>query len=336
VSRSAQAVAIGVAILTLLGIWHPAWVGAAALAAAVNGSNIVLGCLLLALLTPLISGRWQALLDPGSNLGSRAVVLILPMLLPVMLTMAWLYPWFHLDAPGFRGWWLSPWFFVLRTLIYAGVFLGLQRWSQTLSVSRCATGLILFALAASLAAVDWLMSLQPEFASSLFGLLLIARQLLDGLAFAGLYVLCWNLMPLPAAQRQVLRGLLVGALAFWAYLHFMQYLIVWSVNLQHETLWYRQRQEGGWGVVSVVLMLGQVSCWFGLASPWGNRTRVLIWSCAAVLALGAVESIWLSLPSRFPAVGMGSGLSAVACQALYGLGLWAWWHWQWQRRRHES
>ncbi|MBB3242216.1 hypothetical protein FHW68_003753 [Pseudomonas sp. Tn43] len=333
--RLAGTFAIGAVGVLLLGVWRPAWVGAGVLAAAVNGSNIVWGCLLLALLTPLISGRWQMLLAPGSRLGSGAVLLIVPMLVPVLLAMNWLYPWFHLDTPGFRGLWLSPWFFVLRTLLYAGLALALLGWSQRPDAERSGPGLILYGLVVSLAAVDWLMSLQSEFVSSLFGVLLIARQLLDGLAFAGLCVLCWNLVPLPAPQRQVLRGLLISALAFWAYVHFMQYLIIWSVNLQDETQWYRVRQAGVWGALSGLLMAGQVMCLLALASPWGARSKVLIWGCSAILLLGSVESIWMSLPSIFPDVEIGAGLMAVLCQGIYGLGLWAWWRWQWQRRRHE-
>jgi hypothetical protein len=306
------------------------------LAAAINASNIVLGCLLLALLTPLISGRWQVLLAPGSRLGRSAAVLMVPMLLPVLLAMGWVYPWFAVEGSGFRGVWLAPWSFVLRTLLYAGVALGLQRWTHREDSRRCGPGLILYALVASLAAVDWLMSLQPGFASSIFGLLLIARQLLEGLAFAGLCVLCWNRVPLPAAQCQVLRGLLVSALALWAYAHFMQYLIIWSVNLQHETQWYRVREAGTWGVLSAVLMAGQLVCLLTLALPWGAQPRVLVRGCVAILLLGTLESIWLSLPSVFPEASLGASVMALFCQGVYGLGLWAWWRWQWQRRRHET
>jgi hypothetical protein len=331
-NRLTAVFAIGAVGVMLLGVWQPAWVGAGALAAAINGSNIVLGCLLLALLTPLISGRWQVLLAPGSRLGRSAVVWLLPMLLPVLLAQPWVYPWFAVEGSGFRGVWLSPWFFMLRTVMYAGVALVLQSWA----LRRCGPGLILYALFASLAAVDWLMSLQPGFASSIFGLLLIARQLLDGLAFAGLCVLCWNLVPLPAPQCQVLRGLLVSALAFWAYVHFMQYLIIWSVNLEHETQWYRVREAGAWAVVSAVLVAGQLACLLALASPWGGRPRVLVWGCVAILLLGTLESIWLSLPSVFPHTPLGASVMALFCQGVYGLGLWVWWRWQWQRRRHET
>lgn len=334
--RQVTAFAIGALGIALFGIWQPAWVGAGALAAAVNGSNIVLGCLLLALLTPLISGRWQVLLAPGSRLGCSAVVLMLPMLAPVVIAIAWIYPWFPVDGSGFRGMWLSPWFFALRTLLYAGVAMGLQYWTHREDAKRSGPGLILYALVASLAAVDWLMSLQPGFASSVFGLLLIARQLLDGLAFAGLCMLCWNLLPLPPPQCQILRGLLISALAFWVYVHFMQYLIIWSVNLEHETQWYRVREAGAWGLISAGLVAGQLVCLLMLASQWGGRPRVLVLGCLAILLLGTLESIWLSLPSIFPQASLGVGGVALFCQGVYGLGLWTWWRWRWQRRRHET
>ncbi|MBI6908296.1 hypothetical protein [Pseudomonas palleroniana] len=317
--------------LVLLGVWQPAWVGGGALAAAVNGSNIALGCLLLALLTPLISGRWQTLLTPGSRLGASAVWLIIPMLLPVLITMPWVYPWFNQQAPGFRGLWLSPWFFVLRTLVYGAIFWLLRGWPG----KRNAAGLILYAPVASLAAVDWLMSLQAGFVSSVFGLLSIARQLLDGVAFAGLCGLCWNVMLLPARQCVLLRGLLVSALAFWLYVQFMQYLIIWSVDLPHEITWYSVRETGGWGALTALLFAGQLACLGVLASPWGERMRVLTGGCAAILLLSVVESMWISLPSIFPQASLGAFLTAVLCQAVYAAGLFALWRRQWQRRRHD-
>jgi hypothetical protein len=334
--RLSATFAVGAAGAALLGIWQPAWVGAGALAAAINASNIVLGSLALGLITPLISGRWQCLLAPGNRLGRSAVVLMLPMMVPVLLAMAWVYPWFHVDTSGFRGVWLSPWCFGLRMLLYPAIALGLQRWAHRGDARLCGLGLIFYVLIASLAAVDWLMSLQSGFASSVFGLLLIARQLLDGLAFAGLYVLCWNLVPLPATQCQVLRGLLVSALAFWAYVHFMQYLIIWSVNLEHETSWYRVREAGVWGAFSAVLVAGQLVCLLALASPWGGLPRMLVWGCVAILLLGTLESMWFSLPSVFPDFSFAAGVVALLCQGVYGLGLWAWWRWRWQRRRHET
>lgn len=325
-------VAIAALGLALFALWQPAWVGAGALAAAVNGTSIALGCVLLAVLTPLVSGRWQPLLEPGSRLGASAVILMVPMLLPVLLAMAWVYPWYSQEIQGFRGLWLSPWFFVLRTLLYAGLAWRVLRWAGR----HNAVGLILYGLTASLAAVDWLMSLQPGFVSSIFGLLLIARHVLDGLAFAGLCAMCWNVVLLPARQCVVLRGLLVSALGFWVYVHFMQYLIIWSVNLEHETLWYRLREAGLWGVLTALLMLGQLACLLVLASPWGARMWVLMWGCAAILLLGALESIWISLPSIFPEAGAGALLTAVLCQGVYAGGLFMWWRRQWQRRRHDT
>ncbi|MDI2590133.1 hypothetical protein POF45_01630 [Pseudomonas sp. 681] len=334
--RLTVAFVISALVLLVLAVWQPGWVAAGTLAAALNASSVILGCLLLGLITPLIRGRWQLLLAPGTRLGLSGIWLIVPMLLPVLLGMAWLYPWFHVHDVGFRGVWLSPGFFMLRTLLYGVVFIVLQRWVVEQRRKRCGPGLIIFVLVSSLSAVDWLMSLQQGFASSLFGLLLIARQLLAGLAFCGLCVLCWNPLPLPVQQRTVLRGLLVSALAFWVYVQFMQYLIVWSVNLAHETQWYRVREQGGWGVLTGLLVVAQLLCLLVLASPVGHRERMLIRGCCVILLLGAVESIWMSLPSVLTSMEVGPLLIALLCQVVYGLGLWAWWQRLWQRRRHET
>lgn len=89
-------------------------------------------------------------------------------------------------------------------------------------------------------------------------------------------------------------------------------------------------------MVSAVLVAGQLACLLALASPWGGRPRVLVWGCVAILLLGTLESIWLSLPALFPDASLGAGVVALFCQGVYGIGLWTWWQWRWQRRLHET
>jgi len=280
-------------VLLLCGFWHPAMVVAATLAAAVACINVILGCLLLAMVTPLVRGIWQPLLLPGLLLGVRGVPLIVPMLLPILLGVRLVYPWAQVDEHGFRGGWLSPLAFCLRSIAYGAVWWVLQRWVIRGSFKMYPAGVIIHVLLASLAAVDWLMSLQPAFFSSLFGLLQMARQLLDGLAFAGLIALLTQ----AGARVDVLRALLVAVLGFWVYLQAVQYLIIWTVNLPHEVQWYLLREQGLWAGVTALLASAQLLLLVGLASPWGRQRRSLLLACPAILVLGALEALWMSLPS---------------------------------------
>lgn len=309
-----------VILLTVLALWQPVLVATATLPAAVTMINLALGCLLLAMVVPLIRGAWQPLLLPGLRLGARGVPLILPLLLPVLFGVHLIYPWSHSDYTGFRGIWLSPLGFCWRSVIYAAMWWVMQRWVARHSSGAYPAAIIVHVLLVSLAAVDWLMSLQPEFFSSLFGLLQIARQLLDGLAFAGLIALLTQ----SGLRLDILRGVLVAALAFWLYLHAVHYLIIASVDLPAEAKWYLVRQQGLWSAVTDAFIFAQGLCLLWLASPWGLWPGSLKGACVLILLLGALEALWMSLPSLPLMNGVVAVLVALLMQVAYGALICAW------------
>lgn len=298
-------------VLLLTGLWHPQTALAATLAGALVWVNLALGCLLLGYICPLINGAWQPLLEPGVAMGSAWVPWIVPMLLPMLLGVHWLYPWAQAPAPGFRGVWLAPACFVLRTLLYGAAWWGLQR-----QVLRPAPGLIALVLLSSLAAIDWLLSLQVGLDSSVFGLLLIGRQLLGALALAGL-------VRRDSSRANVLRGLLVAALALWLYLQFIQFLITDWTRLPAESHWYHLRGEGVWAWLSALLFGLQLGCLVLLASPWGLRPALLRGVCVVIVLDSAVESLWLVLPGMGDGLALGLGVLGVWAYATLA-GVWLW------------
>lgn len=327
--------ALGGSVALLWGVsMHPLAIAAGGLAAAMSSTQVILGCVLLGLLTPLVKGSWQRLLAPGIAAGARAVVWLLVLWLPMLLGAKLLYPWFDQPAPGFRGQWLSPGWFVARALGYALCAWWLASWIHRSKSGRHGVGVILYVLVFSLAGIDWLMSLQAGFVSGLFALLLIGRQLLSALAFAGLYLFWRNNGLVPTAQRRVLRRLLVAALSLWLYLHVVHYLVIWSVDLAQETAWYRLRSAGYWGALTGLLALGHPVCLLCLASPWGTDPRLMLRVCIAVVLLGSTEAIWMTLPALFAPADMTALLIALAFQLGYG-GFLVWaWQWRYRRRRH--
>lgn len=267
----------------------------ALLAASLTALAWPAGCVLLGLLLSLIAGRWRALLGPGTGLGARASLGCLPLLLPLLLGAHALYPWVAEDAGGFRGFWLSTPAFVVRALLYAALWTWLALWLLPRAAQRpelAGSGLILAVLSLSAAGIDWLMSLDGEFYSTLFGLFYVWRALLLGLAFAGLTGLA------SGADATPLRGLLTAGVMVWGYLHFMQYLIVWSGNLPREIHWYLARGDGGWAVVSAVLFVAQgILPLLTLLFPFSARRAVLAVLCGLTLGLGPLEILWLAAPS---------------------------------------
>jgi hypothetical protein len=295
---------------------------AAGLSAGVTCITLPLGCLLWGLLLPLIRGQWRPALTPGLLMGLSTLPWALLGLL-ILAPAAWLlYPWNPHPAEGFRGFWLQPLTFVVRVLVYAALWWWLARWLRAgASQAQAGIGLIVLVLSLSCAGIDWLLSLDAELASTVFGLFYVLRALLMGMAWAGL-------TGGPHSHR-IVRALLVGTVLFWAYLHFMQYLIVWAGNLPREIHWYLLRAEHGWGALGLLLAFTQaILPLVLLALPWGQRPGALRWACGLTLCSGFLETAWLGLPSLELAPSVWLPLAWLAwAGAIAWLTLW--------RRRHE-
>jgi hypothetical protein len=158
-------------------------------------------------------------------------------------------------------------------------------------------GLVAWALVSSWAGIDWLESLEPDFHSSIYGLLVIGFQLLAGLGFA-MFVLLLGNRPRRMANTAY-AGVLLATLMLWAYLHAMQYIIIWSGNIPNETIWYIERFEGGWSVALWGLFIIQfILPFFALLSERvRGDTVVLIWIAGITLAMRYLEAVILILPT---------------------------------------
>jgi hypothetical protein len=213
---------------------------------------------------------------------------------------------------------------VLRTVGYFMIWCVLaawavRAWGDFARMTRAASaGLIVYALTASWAGIDWLESLQPEFHSSIYGLLVITFQLLAGFAF----VLALAL--LIERRRPVGHGeILLSTILLWAYNHAMQYIIIWAGNIPDEVVWYVQRSEDGWGVVLWLLILLQfVLPFFALLSARVRESGTALLALAGVtLAMRLVESFWLVLPATDAAGWI--WLLAIPAAILGVVGAWA-------------
>jgi hypothetical protein len=137
----------------------------------------------------------------------------------------------------FKAVYLAPWFFALRTIVYFAIWSLLALWLRLVGNDRermaqaASVGLIVFALSVSLAGVDWLESLEPGFHSSIYGLLFLSFTMLNGLAFA---IAIGLLSRRRIGSRKAYGALLLSMILVWAYLHAMQYLVIWSGNIPDE------------------------------------------------------------------------------------------------------
>jgi hypothetical protein len=271
------------------------------LAAAVAWSTIPMGALGVLLTTYLVRGEWTE----GLHAPLTAAALTLPvaglLFVPVLIAVPWLYQWAsETETHGvLQGVYLTPWFFIIRTIAYFVVWTVLALWARAAwgdlnrMLRAASAGLIVYALTASFAGIDWVESLTPEFHSSTYGLLFLTFQLVAGFAFA-VFV---------AMQRRqpTLRygDILLALLMLWAYIHAMQYIVIWSGNIPDEVVWYLRRSSGGWGVVFTLLVLLQfIFPFFAMLSErvrYGRGPLLVI--AGATLVLRFVEAFWLVLPS---------------------------------------
>jgi hypothetical protein len=317
------AVGAGACVATLLiAIFDPHAAIAGWLVGFAFWSSLPIGSLALVMMMRVLGGGWRDELEPAGE----GLLLLLPAaalaVVPVLVGMQSLYPWVGEAKEGFRAVYMSAPLFVLRTGIFFAVtgplaFLLLIRPARSTPLS--AGGLIVFVLLDTTIVVDWLMSLDPEFHSSGFGLYVLCIQM--SVALAALILM--RLSAGDIGERcGVLGGLLLCAMLFWAYFAFMQYFIIYSNNLPPEVAWYRRHAEGGWSTVEYAIAVLHLGPGFLLFFPPIRRSRGWLAAlCVLVLVGSALEMAWLVLPDR----GGTTVLDAIAAAiGLFGLGLMSW------------
>jgi hypothetical protein len=216
----------------------------------------------------------------------------------------------YLNIPFFLG--RAAFYFVVWNLLA----LTLGRWSreQDEAAPRAvgaerkfrilsASGLLLYALTITFASIDWVMSLDPHWYSTIFGILFMGGQGLSALAFVIIVLASVRNLPPLAGVLKPLHFHDLGKLMFaftmlWAYFSFSQFLIIWSGNLPEEIPWYLERMRGVWGFVAIALVLVQFAAPFLLLlSRDLKRNPHLLRNVAlVVLAMRFVDLLWLIKP----------------------------------------
>ena len=269
-----------------------------------------LGSMALVFIHALTGGRWGGAVRPQLASAIATMPLVLPALLPLMLVLPTLYPWMRPEAAAGLGnrFYLNAPFFFGRCAVYLIIWLGLAavlRWTlrrshpERLLIRLAPAGLILLGLSVTFAAIDFTLSLDPHFESSVYGLLVASEDVLFALSIAVLGV---TLARSGKAEDTHDLGKLVFALVLlWAYLDFMQLLIVWNSNLPDEARWYRPRLLGVWAAVAgVVAALHFVLPCVALLWPQVQRSRHRLRTLTALLVITEVPRAWWTV---IPAAG---------------------------------
>jgi len=322
--------------------------------------GIGIGGLGILLLQYLTGGAWGVVIRRIAEAASRTLPIIFVLFLPIMFGVTFLYEWTHLpDDPivKFRYPYLTVQWWIIRAVLYFilwGVMAWyLNRWglrqdqstnpeeaAKMLGDATAFSGptMVFYVLVVSFAAIDWVMTLDPHWFSTIWGLLFAVGWALSFFCFSvAIMAVLSDKEPmnriLGSRHFHDIGKLMLALVMVWAYFNFSQFLIIWSGNLPEETRWYLTRMEGTWGVVGVLLIL------FHFAFPFlvllnrdlKHSAKRLALMAIFILVLRLVDMYYLIGPS--PRIGMHgqevdfinsfSWMDIVAPFAVGGI--WLWW-----------
>jgi hypothetical protein len=291
--------------------------------------GVPLGCLAILMMHHLTGGRWGLPIRRLAEAGSRTFLLMALLFGPILLGLSHLFLWAQPAAVAadpilqYKKPYLNASFFTIRAGIYFVIWVALgyflSKWSRDEDdkadprlLARfeglSAPGLILYGLTVTFASVDWVMSLEPHWFSTIYGLLFMVIEALTAMAFMILVArLLAEREPAVAsaaspAQWNDLGNLLLAFVMLWAYLSFSQFLIIWATNLKDEIPWYVSRLSGGWGAIAIVLVILHFTVPFLLllSRDVKRRKGVLGTLAGALIAISFVDLYWLVVPAFEP------------------------------------
>lgn len=286
---------------------------------------LTLGFLGVLLLHHLVSGSWGHLTQRLLEAGTLTLPLMALLFIPVLLGLRDLYPWTHQTAVEVspvvakKAGYLNTPFFILRTAVYFLIWIaagaGLARLSRKQDGSAdpaitrrmkliSGPAMVVFVLTVTLASVDWMMSLEPEWFSTIYGMSTITGAVLGALAVLIIAVrLLERREPfaslLNARTTHHLGNLLFAFTILWAYMAFSQFLLIWSGNLPEESSWYIRRMGNGWTAIAIVLIIGHFFVPFLLLLSRRRKKfiRSLARVAAGILIMRFIDIFWLIVPA---------------------------------------
>lgn len=354
VARSRPALMVGVAGLALCGlgfamdreqffraylIGYLFWLG------------VPLGSMGLMMVHHLSGGAWGVVIRRIFEASSRTLPLLAILFLPIVLGMHSLYPWTdeayvaHDHILQEKALYLNTPFFLARAVFYFASWIGLatllSKWSlqqdggdQTAARKMqllSGGGLVLYGLTITFAAVDWVMSLDPHWFSTMTGFLFMGGQGLIALAFV---VIVATTLARRAPMDHVFKAvhfhdlgkLMLAFVMLWAYLNFSQFLIIYSGNLAEEVPYYIWRLQGGWQYVALVLVALHFALPFSmlLSRDLKRNANRLIAVASLVIVMRLLDYVFFVSP-EFSTAGAnlhaGHGEEAIATAFIHWLDL---------------
>ncbi len=288
-------------------------------------ASIAIGALVLVGLEYISGAVWSVPFRRVSEFISSSLPLVLVFAVPLFLMMGMVFHWTHPEVVSAdkllagKSPYLNIPFFIGRTIgvililyIFYAVFTrNSRKQDETKDQSLTKTNVKLSALfipvagiGLTLLSIDWIMSLEPHWYSTIFGVYYISATLLAGLAATTYAAVSLNengyLMPgVNKDHYYSLGALMFGITNFWAYIAFSQFLLIWYANIPEESIWFVMRWEGGWKYISVLLILVRfIIPYAGLLSqPSKSDPKRLKNISIFILAAHFFDLYWLIMPT---------------------------------------
>ncbi len=293
--------------------------------------GVALGSMAILMIRHLTGGGWGTVIRRILGAAMRTLPLLAILFIPIIVAV-WqqrIYPWAmplasiqdphireHLEKHSFiKASYLNFSGFLIRAIIYFVIwnvlsFL-LSMWSKQTDHAGApdnsqrfkavaGPGLILYGFTISFAAIDWVMSLDPSWISTIFGLILLIGEVLSAMCFAVVVErILFEYKPMsemlkPSFVHDHGKWMLTFIMV-WAYFSFSQWLIIWAGNLPNEITFYLRRINGGWGFVAMSLVLFHFSVPFAvlLSREFKRNIRQLVWVAVLLLLMCYVDLFWI-------------------------------------------
>ncbi|HZW93472.1 MAG TPA: hypothetical protein VFF64_11015 [Candidatus Eremiobacteraceae bacterium] len=296
--------------------------------------GVALGSMAILMIRHLTGGGWGTVIRRILGAAMRTLPLLALLFIPIIVAglQHRIYPWAmpldsiqdsrireHLEKHSFVRSYLNLSGFAFRAFIYFAIwnllsFL-LSKWSKQTDSPNApdnsqrfkavsGPGLILYALTISFAAIDWVMSLDPSWISTIFGLIILIGEVLSAMCFAVVVErILFNYKPMSEMLKPDFvhdhGKWMLTFIMVWAYFSFSQWLIIWAGNLPSEITFYLKRLSGGWGSVALVLVVFGFAAPFAtlLSRPFKRDIRKLVWLAVWVILMRYVDLFWIIEPN---------------------------------------
>src|SRR6202163_4097653 len=289
--------------------------------------GLSLGCMAILMLYHLVGGAWGTVIRRILEAGMMTLPMMAVLFLPILFNLKKIYFWARPEGLAdpkiadiahsylnFNG-------ILIRYVVYFAIWMGmayfLNRWSteqdsiagqSTLRFRAMSSiGLVIYSLTISFAVIDWVMSLQARWISTIYGLLFVAGEALSAFCFV---VVIETILGKRKPMSEYLTDtevhdhgkLMLAFVMVWAYFNFSQWLIIWAGNLPEEIPWYVRRLHGGWETVGLFLVVFHFAVPFALllSRQLKRKARTLVRIASWILLMRMIDIFWHIEPASHP------------------------------------